>query len=110
MEQTSAPQAPGPEPSLLQRTTSVTSAAVPITVSTDTAHLEDPLQDPKEGWKYRMRRWISRPKVWVLLILIVFAGLSFSPAILSKSKYLGAAVSNDTPNPDADGVGFLRCI
>lgn len=55
----------------------------------------------QRNWKGRIRDWISKPSVQVLIALVVITAFSFTPAILSS---LGGSGNSSEPSP-GDYVG-----
>ena len=71
----------------------------------NTPHPEDTPQKHRMNWKNSIQRWIPKSTLWVFIILMIVAGVSFCPALLANKKPFDLVILNEAP-PDTEGVGF----
>jgi len=71
----------------------------------NTPHPEDIPQEHRMNRKNRILRWICNPRLWVFVVLISVAGVSFCPALIANKKPFDLVIFDSAPT-DTEGVGF----
>ena len=71
----------------------------------NTPRPEDTPQKHGMSWKNSIRRWTPKSTLWVFIVLMIVAGVSFCPALLANKEPFDFVILDKAP-PDTEGVGF----